>query len=112
MVIGHLGAGQSITQGLAQIFTQVVANAQRAPLAFFIIGTLLLLLDGLVEQIEAGGQVAVEELRLGEADVELAATRRRFGGGAEILAAAEEIPLAQGNLHQSVFDGRKPKTEI
>ena len=62
--------------------------------------------DVLVEQVEAGGQVAVEEARLGEAQVDLQALERAGQLQAQELAVAHQVALGDANVADHAFRGR------
>ena len=59
-----------------------------------------------MEEVEAGGQVAVEEARLGEAQVDLQALERAGQPQAQELAAAQQVALGDGDVADHAFTGR------
>ena len=64
------------------------------PSAVLVIGGLVLEIGARAEQVDAGRKIAVEEIGLGEADVELLAPLRHGEARAQILASTEQIALA------------------
>ena len=64
------------------------------------------IVDFLVEEVEAGGEVAVEEARLGEAQVDLQALERAGELQAQELAVAEQVALGDADVADDAFSRR------
>src|SRR5205807_9551719 len=58
-----------------------------------------------------GSDVLVEEIRLGEAQVDLLRAERHHGADAQILAAAEKIALADADIGERAVGGRETEAE-
>ena len=64
-----------------------------------------------MEQVEAGRQVAVEEARLREAQVDLHALERARQPQAQELAVAQQVALGDADVADDAFAGRVAGTE-
>ena len=98
--VEDLAVGEGVGPGLAQPLVEGVARAHREagpPLA--VVGDRdEVALD--VEEVDAGGEVAVEEGRVGDRDVHLAAPLRQGSVDARVDAGAEQVALAQAHIGQ------------
>ena len=63
------------------------------------------------EQIDAGRDILVEKIRLREADIDLLRAEREHGAEPQVLAAAEEISLADVHIGQRAVGGGKAEPE-
>ena len=104
--VGDLVVGEGVGVRQPQVLRDRKAEPQRA--AGRARAELLVGGDGrdLVEHVEAGGEVEIEEARLGEAQVDLQALRRAGQPQAQELAAAQQVALGDGDVADDAFAGR------
>ena len=109
--IGDLRRTQIVTQTLAQVLVVFEARIQSQP------GILLLEVDAValspecLEDIETGGKVAVEEIRLGKAELKLLDFRAESKAQAALLALTQEIPLGERKLADETLGAGKSTTD-
>ena len=101
-----LAVGQGIGPGLPQPIVEGIADAQREALPPLAVGgdAEQVALDE--EDVEAGREVAVEEVGIGHREVELAAALRQRAVDAGVDAGAEQVALAQTHIRQRAGIGR------
>ena len=91
---------------MAQVLGQRVAGAERAARVALVERALGLEVGLGPEEVEAGREVALQEVGLGEAELDLLAALREGEAGGEILAAAEQVALAQADVAEHAVRGR------
>src|SRR5260370_39294995 len=64
-----------------------------------------------LEDVDTGSDVLVEEIRFGEAQVDLLRAEGDHGADTQILAASEEIALADANIGERTAGGRETAAE-
>ena len=96
---------------MAQILGQRIAETERAAGAGLVIGRFSLEIGAGAEEVEAGGKIAVEEIGLGETDVDLLPPLRHGQVGAQILTATEQIVLGETDVAQHTFLRREAGAE-
>ncbi len=89
-----------------QLLGQREAEAHAAAGTTAVEARLAALVDLLVEQVEAGREVAVEEARLGEAEVDLQALERAGQLQAQELAVAHQVALGDAHIADDAFSRR------
>ena len=104
--VGHSVRTDRVAQRLAQRLVELIAGAQRAAIGGLdITGELrVIALQG--EDIEAGGELAIEEVRLGEAQIDLARAKGDRRIEAQILALAEQVALMDADIGERTVRGR------
>src|SRR5690606_17340166 len=104
-----LAPGQA--HAVAPAFGQGIVGAQGAAGRALVERALALEVGAAPEQIDAGRELAVEEVRLGEAEIDLLRARRDGEVGLDRLAAAEEIALDQPNVAERPVRGGETGAE-
>src|SRR5262249_20148242 len=103
--IGDIVAPQRIAQQMAQMLAQVISRPEAAAQRLLLVRAFAFEIDRAVEQIEAGGDVAIEEVRVRVAQIQFGPPAGKVEPQANILPSAEEIALAQANIADRAFGG-------
>src|SRR5262249_17981172 len=106
-----------IFPGLTQVLGQLIAGAQRAAIGELLINRRHASEEigsraGLhLENIDTGRDVLVEEIGLGKAQIDLLRAKRDNRSDADILAAAEEVALADTDVGERAVGRRETEAE-
>src|SRR5690606_3147013 len=96
--IENLVVRQRIAGRHPEVLGEWEAQAQAAAGLAALEGRLARLVDLLVEEIEAGREVAIEEARLGKAEVDLEALQRPAKPETQELAIAQQVALGDAHI--------------
>ena len=94
------------------MLVELVADAQREAVAAFLVARDVEVVVVHVEQVEAGDDVAVEEIRIGDREIDLASALREDAVEAGIDAGADQVALAQAGAQQRAGIGRVAAADV
>src|SRR5579883_2076442 len=104
--IVDLGLTQGVAHRLTRVLGQRPARAQREAQAAVAVRRDRLTIVGCPEDVETRRHRPVEEVALGEAEVDQRAQAAKRQAKAEVLALAEQIPLADRDIAEDTASGR------
>ena len=109
--VEHVAIDQRIAPDLPQMLVEVIAEAQREAGTPFVIrfGAQIVGLDQ--EDVDAGDQVAIQEIRIGDGRVDRAAPLRQHAVDAGVDAGADQVALGQADIDQRAGIGRVTAAE-
>src|SRR5205085_3761005 len=96
---------------LARMLSESPAAAQCEAQAAIAVGGDILAVVRRPEQIEARGDVAIQEIRLGEAEIDQGAQGAERQAEAQILALAEQVALTDRDVTQDAGGRRETGAE-
>src|SRR6185312_4874922 len=109
------GAGDDVLDGvvadrvgqrLTQRFGELITRAQRAAIGLLLITRKRRVVALQGEEVEARGEVAIEEVRLGEAEIDLLRQISDRRVDAQILAASQQVALVDADIGERTIRGR------